>query len=110
MLICSEMGIPHSEFLYWYPEDRAKAIAYQLEKASKCAMCGTAEWEWEENKFAYEPVSKLCMGCYVKEVASEDTMQQPGVTISLAPTTTIASAKRMKMMKKLQEASGDDEQ
>lgn len=110
MLICSEMGIPHSEFLEWLPEDRSKAVAFQIEKNSKCAMCGTAEWEWEENKHAYEPIAKLCMGCYIKEVASEDTMQQPGVTMSLAPTSTVASAKRMVMMKRLQEAKGDDEQ
>lgn len=109
MLICSEAGIPHSEYMEWSDVDRSKAIAFQIEKNSKCAMCGTAEWEWEENRFAYEPVAKLCMGCYVKEVASEDTMQQPGTTISLAPTTTIASAKRMAKMKRLQEASGDDQ-
>lgn len=57
-------------------------------------MCGTASWEWEENKFAYEAVSHLCRGCYVKDAASDDTKRQPGVTIELHPTGTQESARR----------------
>jgi hypothetical protein len=103
MLICSEMGISHSEFLEWSGEDRAKAMAFQIEKAMKCAMCGTAEWEWDENRRAYEPVEKFCMGCYLKAITNEDAGALPGTTISLVPTSTVESAKRLTRLKRMQQ-------
>jgi hypothetical protein len=78
---CYEHGIPHSEFLEWLNEDRAKALAFMLEKASRCEMCGTADWEWAENQHAYEPVERFCMGCYLKHMANEDNKSLPGTTI-----------------------------
>ena len=84
---CNEHGIPHSEFLHWDPVDRAKALAYAVEKSLRCTMCGTAKWEWEDNRFAYEPVENRCQGCYVKDVVAEDSGRNPGVTIELLPTT-----------------------
>lgn len=107
MLICEQMGIPHSKFLQWDSTDRAKAIAFQMEKASKCVMCGTAEWEWEENRRAYEPVEKFCMGCYLKHTAGEGGGQMPGTTIALTPTSTVASAKRLVAMKRQHEEGTD---
>lgn len=56
-------------------------------------MCGTAEWEWKENKHAYEPVSQFCQGCYIKHV-SEDDNALPGTTVTLLPSTGQAAAKR----------------
>ena len=34
MSYCTEKGIPHSVFLDWEPEDRAKTIAYVMETAA----------------------------------------------------------------------------
>lgn len=84
---CSDKGISHSEFLSWTPEDRAKTLAYLLEHAATCQLCGTAPWEWEENKFAYEPTEKYCHGCYLKSVTSEGAGSLPGTTVELTPVT-----------------------
>ena len=96
---CNEHGIPHSEFLEWLPEDRAKALAFVLEKGARCDMCGTAEWEWDADRRAYEPVEKFCMGCYLKHMAGEDGAQLPGTTIAMEPTRSSSSAKRLARMK-----------
>jgi hypothetical protein len=95
---CDDNGIPHSTFLEWEDTDRAKALAFILEKGSKCHMCGTAPWEWDEkqggSKYAYEAVGVQCPGCYQKAISSDDTSQLPGVTIELRPTGTQESAQR----------------
>lgn len=57
-------------------------------------MCGTAEWEWADNPYAYEAVNHLCRGCYTKEAASEGEGRQLGVTVELRPTGTVESARR----------------
>lgn len=103
---CVEHGIPHSTFLKWESTDRAKAIAYQMEKSERCQMCGTAGWEWQENRFAYEPVEEFCKGCYLKHVANEDAGQIPGTSISLMPTGTIEADRRhLKQQRREQERS-----
>jgi hypothetical protein len=84
---CNEHGLPHSEFLHWDPVDRAKAISFVVEKAERCVMCGTAQWEWDADRFAYEPVEKRCPGCYAKDVVAEDSGRNPGVSIELLPST-----------------------
>lgn len=91
---CNEHGLPHSQFLEWEPEDRAKALAFILEKGERCVMCGTAEWEWKENRFAYEAVGRHCPGCYTTDVANEGSERLPGVRIELRPTNTRESAAR----------------
>lgn len=85
MSYCVEKGIPHSAYLKWSPEDRAKTVAYISEQALTCTMCGTSEWEWEENPYAYTPEEKWCKGCYLKHMASEDAGKMPGTTVTLAP-------------------------
>lgn len=60
-------------------------MAYLLESGDRCQMCGTAGWEWEEDRYAYEPMAKQCWGCYVKEVSREENEMLPGSTISLIP-------------------------
>ena len=86
--------MPHSQFMEWDPEDRAKALAFMFEEASRCQMCGTADWEWDENKHAYEPVLQTCWGCYYKEIAREGEEIGPGVTVILEKPGTMQSAKR----------------
>ena len=100
MSYCYEHGIPHSEFLEWEPEDRAKVLAFMIEKGGRCEMCGTAEWEWEADKRAYEPVEKFCMGCYLKHMVEEGGSSMPGTTIVMEPSHSQKSAKRLARMKK----------
>lgn len=99
LTICSEYGIKHSEFLGWSPADQAKAIAIFGHKNDRCALCGTSEWEWDPlqggSRHAYEPVEKLCQGCYVKHDQGTD---QPGTFVVLEPTNTQAAAKRQLAM------------
>lgn len=107
MAYCFERGIPHSEFLSWEPEDRAKVLAFAVEQAERCVMCGTANWEWEENRFAYTPVEEMCQGCYQKGVFSDsESKPLPGTNVKLVPTTPLLRAqtavtakKRRKMMR-----------
>lgn len=89
---CADRGVPHSTLLEWTPEDRAKLIAHLLEEAQRCQMCGTAPWEWEEDPHAYEATMITCMGCYRKEVMSEDQEKSPGTRMTLVPR---AKAERM---------------
>jgi hypothetical protein len=67
-------------------------LAYRLERAERCQMCGTAEWEWDPKqggrKFAYEPVTQVCKGCQAKEIVTEETDRLPGATVQLMPTNT----------------------
>lgn len=88
MSFCSEHGIPHSKFLKWEAEDRAKQIAYLLENSMRCQLCGTASWEWEENRFAYTAVDEFCQGCYQKSIYSDTQGSSlPGTNAKLIPTT-----------------------
>ena len=49
-------------------------------------MCGTAEWEWTEDRFAYTAVRHTCFGCQQKELLRDDDMQpMPGTSIVLLP-------------------------
>lgn len=82
---CAERGIPHSEFLEWDDVDRAKALAWMYESASRCSSCGTAPWEWEDDRFAYEPIENTCRGCELKDLVRDDPerVQHPGVYITL---------------------------
>lgn len=84
---CVEHAIPHSVWLEdWDGEDRAKVVAYLMEQAVRCDMCGTAPWEWEENAFAYEAVDHFCKGCYQKSVFSDaESASLPGTNVLLIP-------------------------
>lgn len=88
MSYCFEHGISHSKFLKWDPEDRAKTLAFALENAQRCSMCGTAPWEWEENRFAYTAMDEFCQGCYQKSIFSDTSSSSlPGTNVKLVPTT-----------------------
>jgi len=94
MSYCYERGISHSDFLSWAPQDRAKTLAFALEQAARCQLCGTAEWEWTENRFAYEAEEQYCRGCYLKAVASEGSNNLPGTTVELIPVTELTRAQK----------------
>jgi len=73
-------------------------------------MCGTAEWEWDADRFAYEPVEKYCHGCFIKDAAQDTDPRRnmAGITVELLPTRTIEGAKRfVKAMKRYQEKDRD---
>lgn len=82
---CHEQGIPYSEYLRrWNEEDRAIVTAVTIENSKKCSSCGTAEWEWDEDPFAYHPVLHTCRGCQKQELLSEGIEDMPkGTTIRL---------------------------
>lgn len=63
-------------------------MAWLLESGSKCPSCGTAQWEWEEDRYAYEPATVQCHGCYLKHVSNEDN-PMPGSRIVLLPKGTL---------------------
>ena len=88
MSYCFEHGIPHSKFLKWDPEDRAKTLAFAMEQTLRCQMCGTAGWEWEENRFAFTAVDEFCQGCYQKSIFGDtEGSSLPGTNVKLIPTT-----------------------
>ena len=78
--------MPHSALLEWDDEDRAKLTAHLLEESSRCSRCGTAAWEWDDDKFAYSTAMHHCRGCFLLEAASEDQKDPiPGSTMVLIP-------------------------
>lgn len=102
MSFCNEKGIPHSVFLEWKPEDRAKAMAFIIEESARCSMCGTSKWEWDANRFAYAPVDEFCQGCYLKSVFSdqESNKSLPGTNVKLVPSTPLMRAEMQVKAKK----------
>jgi hypothetical protein len=88
MSYCHEKGISHSHYLggplEWDRDDRDKNLAYMIERSTRCQMCGTAGWEWEEDRFSYEPMIEVCFGCQQKDLMREEATQ-PGTTILLVP-------------------------
>jgi hypothetical protein len=93
----------------WDSDDREKAIAYNMEKNSRCQMCGTAPWEWDEDKRAYEPVEDICWGCYYKDIAQEESGKGlPGTSINLKPTGGVEHAQRLVASQQaMEEPDGD---
>lgn len=96
---CYEKGLPHSYLLgnpcVFTPDDRDKLHAHILEKSSRCSLCGTCDWEWEQNRYAYEPIVEVCHGCQVKDLMREEATQ-PGSSISLVPSETAAKMRANK--------------
>jgi hypothetical protein len=90
---CSDHGLPHSTLLTWSPEDRAKLTAHLMESSQRCQMCGTSQWEWDQDKHAYEGAINECRGCMIKDAAQEDVQSSAGRTVVLVPTR-VADARR----------------
>lgn len=83
---CHEKGIPHSEYLArWSNEDRAKVVAYSIHKGGQCSLCGTHEYMWVEDPYAYEAIKKYCPGCARKDAVANDDQQTPGTHVVLVP-------------------------
>ena len=91
----------------WDPEDQAKALAFRLEDGSRCQMCGTSEWEWEENKFAYEPQSHFCRGCYLKDTHQKDGQTLEGTSTVLVPAEQITWEQRERQARHEQQQIAD---
>jgi len=101
MRFCNANGIAHSKFLAWDREDQAKALAFLFDESDRCQMCGTSDWEWQENRNAYEPVMATCLGCYYKEIAREGQDIGPGVTVRLERPGTMQAAQRAMLESRL---------
>lgn len=66
-------------------------------------MCGTAGWEWQENRFAYTAVDDFCQGCYQKSVFSDqESRSLPGTNVKLIPTTPMVKAQMLVTAKRRQ--------
>ena len=75
-----------------------------MERAAHCTMCGTAQWEWDEDPYAYEPVFHTCPGCQKKDLLSEDDTPRPkGTSVRLISK---ASAERLRVERARREAEG----
>lgn len=47
-------------------------LAFTLERSTACQLCGTSEWQWEEDPGAYEAALHVCPGCQRKDWLRED--------------------------------------
>lgn len=95
MAYCYDAGLPHSTFLGWEPSDRAKTIAYALERAERCSSCGTSPWEWQADPDAYVAVRQQCPGCMRREAVMEDTKDPPkGSSVVMMPRARAEEIKR----------------
>lgn len=81
MAVCARYGIAHSAFLGWDPDDRDKAIWWELRERDRCPGCGTRQEEWDEDRGgdrdAYRAEVHRCRGCQVRatkqaEVSRDD--------------------------------------
>lgn len=60
---CVPLGIPHSAFLDWDPDDQDKALAFERDKRSRCNGCGTRKEDWVEDEDAFISWHEKCPGC-----------------------------------------------
>ena len=58
-------------------------MAFAMERNTRCQLCGTASWEWEEDPRAYVPVQQICWGCYHKDNVRETGSDMAGVSVVL---------------------------
>jgi hypothetical protein len=69
---CAPLGIPHSQFLEWSPDDREKALWWEIHRRQTCSSCGTRPEEFEGDKDAYAPQAWHCRGCEIKARGDEE--------------------------------------
>lgn len=88
MEYCGERGIPHSRFLSWSEDDQDLALAWLIEKNSKCPRCGTYQEEWidEEGKslepMPYSVEVDRCYGCLAVDEAMDHVPQDQRMSVS----------------------------
>jgi hypothetical protein len=79
MSYCGPRGIPHSHFLggppVWQPDDREKALWWEIHERQRCPHCGTRPDEWNEeaggDRHAYHVDVHHCRGCEVTAGGTE---------------------------------------
>lgn len=59
------LGLAHSQFLSWDPQDQDLALAWHRGKRELCGGCGTRAQDWERDRFAYIGQQRACPGCEV---------------------------------------------
>lgn len=80
------LGIPHSKFLSWDPDDQDKALAYLRAKAELCAECSTREKDWVQDRFAFIANTKQCPGCEATEMERNNIPENAkGIKVFLEP-------------------------
>lgn len=67
-----DLGIPHSVFLRWKPQDQDLALAWRREQQIRCRGCGTKADEWKKDRFAYIGQQRVCPGCEVLKQEEEN--------------------------------------
>lgn len=107
MTLCAEYKIPHSVFLSWDAEDRAKAIAFMYAKSEECVMCGTSSYEWNEDRFAYVAEIHHCRGCEIKKALQENATGD-GMTVELVKNTEERKWKEQERLRKQFEAKREE--
>lgn len=73
MTVCEHYRIPHSEFLRWGEEDRAKAIWWRARQLSTCPSCGIRP----EQADAYVAQTSVFRCCQIRERAEEELAKMP---------------------------------
>ena len=93
------MGMRHSRFLEWAPDDQAKAVARLIwerrEQSETCMQCGTkpSAWRdpqtgWTMNPPPFVAQWENCEGCNTierEEKAHEKEQKDKGMRVRLAP-------------------------
>lgn len=83
---CVPLGIPHSRFLSWLPDDQDKALAYQRHVNETCTGCGTRRDEWERDPDAFIADVTICPGCERIEQENENgPAKKKGAKVGLLP-------------------------
>lgn len=87
MAYCGPRGIPLSRFLQWPVDDQVAALGWLAEDRLRCPHCGTAEWEWEEDRDFAHAEARVCPGCNaigLERKAWEKSAEfMPGLSIRL---------------------------
>jgi hypothetical protein len=88
--VCRHYRLPHSQFLGWSDDDRAKAIWSHVRARQTCARCGTRDEEWDPqrggHRRAYTAEAHVCRGCEAVEARSAgltDEDRTGGVHVAL---------------------------
>jgi hypothetical protein len=76
-----------------------KLLAIISEESSRCGLCGTAKWEWEEDPHAYLATIDVCEGCKQREVARDTVKDVSGGSIVL-----VSGERKRQILKEQQQA------
>lgn len=91
MAVCAAYRIPHSEYLGWSADDRAKAMWWQLRERQTCGSCGTRREEWVgpdgPHLDAFTAEARICHGCRAISAEQDRVGENPpaGIKFVLKP-------------------------